>query len=451
MMFNGQRHRGRRDRRAGRQRGAQRIGHGVLTVAGGQLQDFQVLAHGGAVAVMVAQPIVGQAKVAGGEQIFAIFVVFKGARLADQRIDDVAVIDRVFAAAGQPRHGLHQVARAPDLDCFRVDHHLDAVSDQTAGNRIGVLHHLDRAAAVNLDAAQAAHVIEPRGRQVGEHLLFRGELVAPGRVTRVEALLQERFVLASAGEITAATQQERLLHVRLQMSVRRFDVAVFMRLADVDLLRLDAVMLHQLGVAAAELALFRQVVHRRAETIRAMFSRHAPHRPEGVLQSAAERFERFTLADRHALPIRVGQRAVKQQMVETLTRDRHAQRVHVGKVRSQQIARPMDLRKHHFLAPPVLAAPIAHAAFKRPPLRFGEPARMLRLQPIPQRKGAQPGFLLQSFFHVAPHIREGINPRAILARRPSLRRERLSFSVVLSCLLVHACLPCRSGERFVRR
>jgi hypothetical protein len=46
--------------------------------------------------MFILQPVVGHAKAAVGEQIFAITVVVKGARLAHQLVDDVPVVDRML-------------------------------------------------------------------------------------------------------------------------------------------------------------------------------------------------------------------------------------------------------------------------------------------------------------------------------------------------------------------
>lgn len=80
--------------------GPQGVLHGVLAVPRRQLQDFQVFADGHLGAVHAAQLIVCHAEVARGEQVLVILVVLERAGLADQRVDHMAVIDRVLAVAG---------------------------------------------------------------------------------------------------------------------------------------------------------------------------------------------------------------------------------------------------------------------------------------------------------------------------------------------------------------
>ena len=74
----------------------QRVLHRVLAVPGRQLQDLQILADALAWPVVAAQTIVGDAKVAGRKHVLPILVVLERARLADQRIDHVTVIDCVL-------------------------------------------------------------------------------------------------------------------------------------------------------------------------------------------------------------------------------------------------------------------------------------------------------------------------------------------------------------------
>ena len=109
---------------------------------------------------------------ARGEHVLPVLIVLKGARLANQRIDHVAVVDGMLACTDQAGHSLDQYIAVPDLDEVGIDPRLDLVSDQTAGNGIGVLLDSDRAVAVNLDAAELRSVIQSRGRQLAKHFLF---------------------------------------------------------------------------------------------------------------------------------------------------------------------------------------------------------------------------------------------------------------------------------------
>jgi len=220
MAVDGQANRLRRDRPVLRDRQPQGVLHGVLAVAGGQLQNLQVLASCHTGSVIAEQLIVGDAKMAGGEHVRVILVVGQRPWLPHQRVDHVPVIDGVFAVARQTRHLLDFTARAPDFDHLGVDHHVDLQADQPAGNRVGIPLDLNRAAAADLDPADALPVIELAGRQLAQAGLFLSEFFGTPRVPLVDPMRQKLLVLFAAGEISAAAQQQRLIDGRFQVAVR---------------------------------------------------------------------------------------------------------------------------------------------------------------------------------------------------------------------------------------
>jgi len=99
MTLDGRTDRGRRDRLVPGDRQPQRVLHGVLAVVGRQLQDIQVFAGGDTTAVIAEQLVVSHAEVTRGEHVRVILVVLQGARLANQRVNHMPVVDRVFAVA----------------------------------------------------------------------------------------------------------------------------------------------------------------------------------------------------------------------------------------------------------------------------------------------------------------------------------------------------------------
>ena len=155
MLLDGPLDRLRRDGLAAGDGPTQRLLHRLLAVPGRQLQNLQVFPDPLAGTVVVAQLIVGDAEVTGRKHVLPILVVLEGARLADQRIDHVTVVDRVLAAAGQTWHPLDFGPGVEDLHEVGVDHHVYRVPDQSAGDRIRVPLDLDRAAAADRHAADA--------------------------------------------------------------------------------------------------------------------------------------------------------------------------------------------------------------------------------------------------------------------------------------------------------
>jgi hypothetical protein len=194
--------------------------HGILAVASCKLQDLQVFASGKLRAVSAEKFIVGHAEVTRGKHVGMILVVLQRAGLANQRVDHVPVIDRMFAIAEQARHGLNERPCPEDFNLVGVDHHIHLHADKPTGNRIRVALHLNRTAAIDLDSAQTMPMIELAGRQFTETILFLRKLAGAASVSPVNQLRKKLFVLCAAGEIAVAAQQECLVDDRLQVTVR---------------------------------------------------------------------------------------------------------------------------------------------------------------------------------------------------------------------------------------
>lgn len=168
MTLDGRTNRGRSNRLVLGNRHPQRVLHRILAITGGQLQNLQVFAGRHARRVIAQQPIVSHAEVTGGKHVGPIPVVLESPRLANQRVNHMAVVDGVLAVARQTRHRLNLASRPPDFNFIGVDHDIDLHADQATGNRIGVAADLNRAAAVNLDSADMSPMIELARRQLAE-------------------------------------------------------------------------------------------------------------------------------------------------------------------------------------------------------------------------------------------------------------------------------------------
>ena len=71
------------------------------------------------------QRMVRRPKPACWKQILAVAIVFKGARLANQRINNVTVVNAVFAAAPQSGDSFDFAIAVPDLNS--VGQHLASI------------------------------------------------------------------------------------------------------------------------------------------------------------------------------------------------------------------------------------------------------------------------------------------------------------------------------------
>jgi hypothetical protein len=418
----------------------QRLVHGRLAVVGGVLQNPQIGAAGHIGSVFVLQSIVGHPKAAVGEQVLAVTVVVKGAWLAHQLVDEVAVVDGVLVAPNQARQRVHVGSRVPDFHALGIQPGFDFVADQTAVHRVGVTVQVDQAARAHAHAKPQTTVL-PLGRQGLQHGDFLGVALLPPHVARGHHLLQKAAVFVAAAEIAAAPQEQRLLHGVFEMSMRRLTVAVLVRLANIDPLAGQAIMVQQATIAGLKLAFDRQVVDRRAQAVAAMAARHASQFPQGILQTVGQRLERFRGAKGHGFPVGVGEHEVIDQVLEALAEDGDTQRVHAGEIRGRQVAGVMHLAEHDRPRLTRRGPPALNAALEGAALALGQPPGMFLLEPVKQRFGLQARLRFEPFLGLLPQVGQRILPGPIGAR-PLLRTGQSTQCAILACrLLVHSGPP----------
>jgi hypothetical protein len=243
-----------RERRLLSQETAQRVVHGRLAVVGSMLQNSQVRPPRHVGNMFGAQPIVSHAKAAGGKQVLAITVVVESARLAHQLVDDVPVMDRMLVASDQARQRVHPRARVPDFYTVGIQPGFDLFADQTAMHRVGVAVDVDQAARVHMDR-QTQATVQALRRQVSQDGEFRGMPRLARRIARGHYFLEKAAIRSAAVEVAAATQQQRLVHSGLEMSMRRLAVAVLVRLPNIDPLTGQTIVFQQAAIARLKLTL----------------------------------------------------------------------------------------------------------------------------------------------------------------------------------------------------
>lgn len=128
-----------------------------------QVQDPQVLLDG-TLGVLLDQPVIDQAEAAGREQLLAVAVAGERPRLTHQPVDDVPVVDAMFASTPQSRQAFHKLLGVPDLDVVGMNTRLDPLADQAAGHRVGVAADMDGAATIDTHR-QAFASVQALGRQ----------------------------------------------------------------------------------------------------------------------------------------------------------------------------------------------------------------------------------------------------------------------------------------------
>lgn len=187
------------------QQTAEGVIHGRFAVAGSMLQNLQVGAAGHVGRVLVPQPVISHPKAAVGEQILAIAVVLKRARLADQLVNDMPIVDRVLVAAHQPRQGVDVNARIPEFHAVGVQVGLDFLADQPAIDRVGVAVNMDQAPRVDADR-QPQTTILPLRRKRSQCRQLLSMPHSPARIPRRDDAVEKTQVFLSAVEVAAATQ-----------------------------------------------------------------------------------------------------------------------------------------------------------------------------------------------------------------------------------------------------
>ena len=124
----------------------------MLTFVGGELENLQIHFVRNGAGVRRTKPIVGEAKVAAREHLFAKTIVGERTGLSHQRIDHVTVVDARGLLANETLHRLNQAAPMSDRDCLGANSNVDFHSDQATGHGVRVGSNVDRRALADADA-----------------------------------------------------------------------------------------------------------------------------------------------------------------------------------------------------------------------------------------------------------------------------------------------------------
>jgi hypothetical protein len=351
----------------------------------------------------------------------------------------VPVLDLVLAPPTQPRQFLDAPLRVPHLDTLRIQPRLDLLADQTAGYRVGVPLDVNRATGVHPHPPPFARLQPSRGQRPQHGQLLR-QTPLPPRVALLEQLTQERLVATAAGEVPAATQQQRLLQATLELAVALLDVAVLVALARLDGLRLQAVVPQQRLVALLERRRARNArLNGRRQPIGAMHLRHTAEFPQGVLQPLAEALVALGEAEGAGLPVGVRQHEVVDQVLEQRTVDGHAQLGAVREVAGTQPAGVMHLGEEHLLGRPGQGAPATDTPLQGAELPVGKAAGVASLQILEQGLGLQGGVEAKQLFQLWPDLGERVRPGApVMGHAADLTRQPSQAAVLAGRLGIDA-------------
>jgi hypothetical protein len=141
----------------------QRLIHSTFSLLRGQVKDRQVvLDH--AAGPLVFQDVVRHSKSAGGEHRIAVAVLLERSRLADQPVDDMAVLDAMLTSAPESRQSVQLLGSVPDVESFGTHVNINLFADQSAGQRIGVAADVDRAPRIDSCLEPSGH-LQPASRK----------------------------------------------------------------------------------------------------------------------------------------------------------------------------------------------------------------------------------------------------------------------------------------------
>jgi len=230
----------------------------------------------------VLQEVVGHPEPAGGEHRIAVAILLERARLFDQPVDDVAVLDAMLASASESRQGVQLPGPMPDVESFGPDVNIHLFADQTTRQRVRVAADMDRAPRIDSGLEPSRH-LQATNRQRRQHgHFFEKSLLSVGIASGHE-LFEKRLVVASAGEIAAAPEHQGLVDGLLETMVTLLDVAILVGLSWLDRLTFEAIMGEQSLVSASEQLGFGIAVDRGGQAIGAVSPGDSSQFPQGVL------------------------------------------------------------------------------------------------------------------------------------------------------------------------
>jgi hypothetical protein len=221
----------------------QRLVHAAFSLLCRQQEDRQVvLDH--AAGPLVLQDVVSHPEPAGGEHRIAVAVFLERPGLANQPVDDVAVLDAILSPAPESRQGVDLPGPMPDVEGLGPDVNIHLFTDQTTGQRIGVAADVDRAPGIDPGLEPSRH-LQPASRQIRQHGHFLMKTLLSVGIASGHELLEEQLIVASAGEIAAASKHQGLVDGLLETVMTLLDVAILVGLSRLDRLTFELVMREQ--------------------------------------------------------------------------------------------------------------------------------------------------------------------------------------------------------------
>jgi hypothetical protein len=346
-------------------------------------------------------------------------------------VDDVAVLAaplrRPTTPQGQELGGAEEA-----LEPVVVDVNIETVTDQARRNAVEDAPQDEAAARGHQDAGLLIVAGSSGGEWLEDCSLDLDAFAVPG-VAPPDHLVNEAAVGSEIREVARAAQQELVAKHILEVPMGAFDRAVLVRHAAIVARRRHGVMGAQLLVASCEvlLGLTSEVVERRRQAVAAVLLRHPAQRPQRVLQPFGQRHEALA-AEHHMgmLEARECQPEVVEPVAEPLTRDRDAERAHVGEVGQAHPPRRMLLAEDHISVGTVERPPSGDAALQCSAHARGDP-EIATANLLEDRHRAKAGCGLQHRHDLAvPHLGKRVRPAASTRLLLLRRQPRIGFDPI---------------------
>ena len=412
----------------------QRLVHEAFSLTRGQEKNRQVvLDH--AAGPLLLQQVVGHPKPAGRKHRVAVAVLLERPGLADQPVNDVAVLDAMLASASKPRQSLQPSGTVPDIKGLGPDVNINVFANQSARQRIGIAADVNRAPRIDPSLEPSGHLQPPR-RQRRQHGHFLEKTLLSVGIASGHELAKEDLIVASGGEIAASTQHQSLVDGLLETVMTLLDIAIFVGLPRLDRLTFDLVMREQSLISASEHFGIGITVDRGGHAVGAVPPRNSSQFPQGVLQPFTEALEALREADGAGLPVGIGEHEVIDHVVERFAEDGDAELGHAGEVTLGKAARLVNLREEDLLGGPFEGAPLFDPALQAAELDIGEPSREAALQVDKERFGLEPRIDPEQFEDFGPDILERILPGPPDVGNVPLTGEQVGVAVLACRFLV---------------
>jgi hypothetical protein len=341
----------------------------------------------------------------------------------------------MLAPASKSRQGVDLSGPMPDVEGFGPDMNIHLFTDQTTGQRVGVAADMDRAPGIDPGLESPSH-LQPASRQGRQHGHFFMKTLLSVGIASGHELLEKQLIVASAGEITAASEHQGLVDGLFEAVMTLLDVAILVGLSRLDRLAFELVMREQSLVSSSEHLGFWVAVDRGGQAIGAVSPGNSSQFPQCVLQTLAETLETLGEADGAGLPVGVGEHEVIDHVVERLPEDGDAELGHAGEVALGEPPRLMDLGEEDLLGRPFEDTPLFDSALQATELDVGEAAREASLQVVEEGLGLEPRVEPEQLEEFGPDILERVLPGPPGVRDSSLTGQRVGVAVLACRFLV---------------